>query len=159
MAFNPYFPVNYPQYYPNYPTQSNAYNALNQPQSVAPAQSIIWVSGSQEASMYPIAPNNAVTLWDKSGKTVYVKSADATGKPNMIVYDLVQRAESPSDSVSNSDSKLPTYASKDELDAIILAIKERDEVIDNLKTDIDNMKSDMYGIAGKKKKKVTEDDE
>ena len=111
--------------------------------------------------MYPIAPNNAVTLWDKSGKTVYVKSADATGKPSMIVYDLVERTETPSDSVSASEDKLPAYATKDELSAVLSAIRGYDDTIGSIKADIDTIKGDMYGIAGKKKptRKVTEDDE
>lgn len=158
MAYNPYFPVTYqPAYYQ--PTQ---FNALPTPQNVAPTQnSIIWVSGAQEASMYPIAPNNAVTLWDKSGKTVYVKSADATGKPTMTVYDLVERTETSSDGVSDSGDKLPAYATKDDLNAIISSIKAYDDVIGSIKADIDTIKGDMYGIAGKKKptRKVTDDDE
>ena len=162
MAYNPYFPVGYqPVYYQN-PTQFNAYPTQSSVGATQPTQSgIIWVSGESEASMYPIAPNNAVTLWDKSGKTVYVKSADATGKPSMIVYDLVERTETPSDSVSASEDKLPAYATKDELSAVLSAIRGYDDTIGSIKADIDTIKGDMYGIAGKKKptRKVTEDDE
>lgn len=161
MAYNPYFPVTYQPYQQPYyqPTQ---FNALPTPQNNAPTQnSIIWVSGAQEASMYPIAPNNAVTLWDKSGKTVYVKQADATGKPTMTVYDLVERTENASEGVSASGDKLPDYATKDELSAVLTAIKAYDDTIGNIKSDIDTIKGDMYGIAGKKKpiRKVVEDDE
>ncbi len=111
--------------------------------------------------MYPIAPNNAVTLWDKSGKTVYVKQADATGKPTMTVYDLVERTENASEGVSASEAKLPDYATKDELGAVLSAIKAYDDTIGGIKADIDTIKGDMYGIAGKKKptRKVIEDDE
>ena len=111
--------------------------------------------------MYPIAPNNAVTLWNKSGKTVYVKQADATGKPTMTVYDLVERTENASEGVSASGDKLPDYATKDELSAVLTAIKAYDDTIGNIKSDIDTIKGDMYGIAGKKKpiRKVVEDDE
>ena len=52
------------------------------PQSYSPAinqSGIIWISGLQEAQMYPIAPNNAVALWEKSGKVIYLKQADHDG--------------------------------------------------------------------------------
>ena len=53
---------------------------IQQPQQIQPAQTyspainqsgIIWISGMQEAQMYPIAPNNAVARWQKDGKTIY----------------------------------------------------------------------------------------
>jgi len=87
------------QYYPMYPPQT----------------SIIWVSGEQEAQMYPIAPNNAVTLWDKNGGAVYVKSADATGKPTMKAYDLIER-------VSAQPQNVQEYATKSDLEALNAAI-------------------------------------
>lgn len=160
MAYNPYFPVTYQPYQQPYyqPQQQPVYQ---QPQTQTVQNGIIWVSGAQEASMYPIAPNNAVTLWDKSGKTVYVKQADATGKPTMTVYDLVERTENASEGVSASEAKLPDYATKDELGAVLSAIKAYDDTIGGIKADIDTIKGDMYGIAGKKKptRKVIEDDE
>ena len=142
---NPYQPQSYlpPNYQP-----------INQQAPPAITQSgIIWVSGEQEAAMYPIAPNNAVTLWDKSGKTVYVKQADATGKPSMTTYDLVKRDETsknPSENVSGSSDE---YVKKSELAAV-------GEVLSSLKADIDTMKGDLYGVAGRKrirKTEVTED--
>ena len=114
--------------------------------------------------MYPIAPNNAVTLWDKSGKTVYVKQADATGKPTITVYDLVERIETASDGTSASGDKVPAYATKDELSAVLSVVKGFDSLISGMKSDIEKMSGDLYGIAGKKRAvkkptEVTEDDE
>lgn len=162
-SYNPY------QFYPMYQQQQQP---IQQPQMQQPVQQaqpmyssgIIWVSGLVEAQAYPIAPNNAVALWEKSGKTIYLKQADATGKPTMTVYDLVERAETSSDGVSASDGKLPAYATKDELSAVVSVVKGFDELLGGLKSDIDTMKGDMYGIAGKKKsarktQEVAEDDE
>lgn len=126
------------------PQQQNYSPVINQ-------SGIIWISGEQEAAMYPIAPNNAVALWEKSGKTIYLKSADATGKPTMRVYDLVERSQSVSDGISEQGDKLPAYATKDDLAAVVGVVKGFDELIGSLKSDIDTMKGDMYGIAGKKK--------
>lgn len=53
--------------------------------------SILWVSNEREAQEYPVAPNSAVVLWDANNPVVYLKKADASGKPDTEVYDLVKR--------------------------------------------------------------------
>lgn len=81
-------PMMRPQYQPA--PQMSAY----QPQPQQPQnQSIIWIPNEQAANDFIVAPNNAVTLWDMNAPVVYVKKADASGKPSMIVYDLVERAQ------------------------------------------------------------------
>lgn len=84
---------------------------------------IIWVSGDQEAQMYPIAANNAVALWGRDGKTVYLKSADMTGKPTMKVYDLTERVERPVGAFSDEQGKVINYATKDDLARVVGMIK------------------------------------
>ena len=144
---------------PNYYGQPYTYfPQVYQPQTPPPMQqpvqsSIIWISGPQEAQMYPITPNNAVALWEKTGKTIYLKQADATVKPTITVYDLVERAQTATDGLSADGGKLPVYATKDELGAIVGTVRGIDEVIAGLKADIETMKGDMYGMAGRKKKK------
>ena len=69
--------ANYPYYNPYL---QNGYQYAS-----APAQnqnSIIWVNGDKEASAYPVAPNNAVALWDSENPTIYLKQADASGRPS-----------------------------------------------------------------------------
>lgn len=96
MAYNYYQPMGYtPMYQPQY--QQMQGNPI-QPQMQQPVQAqtqaaIIWVDGYNEAAMYPVAPNAAVALWDKSSPAIYLKRADATGKPSMQVFDLVERKE------------------------------------------------------------------
>ena len=97
MALNNYY--QYPYQYPN----------TYQPQAAQP--SINWVSGDREASAYPVAPNNAVALWSQSEPVVYLKQADATGKPSMKIYDLVERAQT----VTTEEK---TFATREELDRI-----------------------------------------
>ena len=58
-------------------------------------QSIVWVSGEAEAMAYLVAPNSAVALWDSNAPTIYLKQADASGKPSIKVYDLVERTQKP----------------------------------------------------------------
>lgn len=153
MAYN-YYPATYQPYYQPY-----------QVQQIQPAQqqqtSIIWVSGDREAEMYPVAPNNAVTMWSQTAPAVYLKSADATGKPTLKTYDLVERAQNASDATSASEGKPPTYATRDELSAVVGAVKGFGGDISTIRADIDALKSDMYGLAGKKKtvkKTEAEDD-
>lgn len=116
---------------------------------------IIWVSGAQEAQMYPIAPNNAVALWEKTGKTIYLKQADPTGKPTMTVFDLVERKDGISEQ-AGQDTNVPTYATKEEFSTIVVAVK-------GMANEIEQMKGDLYGVAGRKKSakktEVTEDDD
>ena len=91
----------YPQYYPtNYyqpPVMDNLAQLragqYQQPmtQSTPQQSSMIWVNGQAEAMAYLVAPNSAVTLWDSNAPVVYLKQADASGKPTMKTYDLVER--------------------------------------------------------------------
>ena len=101
MAY-PYFNPYYPQPMPDNLMQMRQ---MQQPQ-MQPMQQPVqqnpiaqggvqWVSGEQEARGYLIAPNSAVALWDSTAPTVYLKQADASGKPTLKIYDLVERAETP----------------------------------------------------------------
>ena len=101
-------------------------NMQQMPQQQA-APSIVWVQSESEAMTYPVAPNNAVTLWDSNAPVVYLKQADASGKPSMKIYDLVERNSRP---VQASVVPPVEYATKDELAALaarldaLTAIKE-----------------------------------
>ena len=164
--YNSYYPVTYqpyqvPQYqmyqgnYGQAQPQMNQQSQQSQPvQNYSPVinqSGIIWISGESEAGMYPVGPNSAVALWQKDGKTIYLKQADATGKPTMTVYDLVERTESPMAGQSESGKSGDLYATKEDLSAVVGVVKGFDEVIGTLRSEMDTMKSDLYGIAGKKK--------
>lgn len=137
---NPY--LNPYQQYPAYQPQ------IQQAPQMPMQSGIVWVSGMMEAQNYPIAPNNAVALWEKSGKTIYLKSADATGKPTLVTYDLVERT------AQEPEQTATAYATKDDLSGVV-------GVLSSLRTEIETMKGDLYGIAGKKKtvKKTEGEDE
>ena len=68
-------------------------NMQQVPQQAAP--SIVWVQNEMEAANYLVAPNSAVTLWDSNAPVVYLKQSDASGKPSMKIYDLVERTQRP----------------------------------------------------------------
>lgn len=99
--------MNYPYYGNPYmpPMQDNLAQLRQQqmqaippmPQNPLPQSGVQWVSGEQEARSWMVAPNAAVALWDSTAPTVYLKQADASGKPTLKVYDLVERLASAPD--------------------------------------------------------------
>ena len=52
---------------------------------------MIWVLNENEATSYPVAPNNSVVLWDKNNPTIYVKSVNTQGMPSMRILDFTER--------------------------------------------------------------------
>jgi hypothetical protein len=138
MAYN-YFPVTYQNPYYAQPQIQPQYQQ-NQVQS----NGILWVSSELEAQNYPVAPNNAVALWDSSKPAIYLKQADASGKPVMKVYMLSERTDAPQMKQESSEYKLSDFALKSEIEPIMSAIAA-------LKEDVKLLK--------RKKKEVAEDDE
>ena len=142
MAYN-YFPVNYgyqPSYIPQYSTQQTTQNQSG----------MLWVSNEQEAYSYPVAPNNAVALWDSSKASVYIKQADASGKPTIKIYDLSERTQTPSVSVEKNDSKYTDFAQKSDIEALTASIEA-------IKTDVRNLKKEITKKTVKRS--VEEDDD
>ena len=143
MAFNPYYQN---PYYPQpMPDNLMQMRQMQQPQMQAQMQpqmqnpiaqgGVQWVSSEQEARGYLIAPNSAVALWDSTAPTVYLKQADASGKPTLKIYDLVERAETAPNAPQKPGVEFVTREEFDRLAALVGEIK------------------------GKKKRKVEEDED
>lgn len=123
--------MNYPYYGNPYmpPMQDNLAQLRQQqmqaippmPQNPLPQSGVQWVSGEQEARSWMVAPNAAVALWDSTAPTVYLKQADASGKPTLKVYDLVERFASAPDA-----QKAPAaeYVTRKEFDALAALVSE-----------------------------------
>lgn len=149
MAYSYYTPMYQPNYYASNPYQAQ-YQVPTMSQPVQNAQpvaqqtqnlsSILWVRNNQEAAMYPVAPNNAVALWDSGAPVIYLKQADAAGKPTMKTYDLVERAEKPAESVSAQEGNT-AYATKGELAVLAGVVKDVDGVISSLREEVDSLKA------------------
>ena len=116
MAYNqPYYNGGY---YPQYqngavPDMLNQYKGqyqqpiMQQPivqQMQTPTQTndMIWVLNENEATSYPVAPNNSVVLWDKNEPIIYVKSVNNQGMPSMRVLYFEERNATPSNSLKNA---------------------------------------------------------
>ena len=126
-------------YYPQYqngavPDMLNQYKGqyqpIMQPQMVqtmqtvpTPTNDMLWVLNENEATSYPVAPNNNVVLWDKNKATIYVKSVNAQGVPSMRVLDFTERNADTSNSAENSSQKheckcANKFVSRTEFDAL-----------------------------------------
>ncbi len=98
------------------------------PQNPVAQSGVQWVSGEQEARNWMIAPNAAVALWDSSAPTVYLKKADASGKPSLTIYDLVERAETPRTAPTADPVKFVTREEFDALAAVVDGMKGKKKV-------------------------------
>ena len=87
-------------------------------QSQQNGQSMVWVNGEQEAMGYLVAPNSAVALWDSNSPTIYLKQADASGKPSIKIYDLVERSNATRTAPAATQEPSIRYATQDDLDAL-----------------------------------------
>lgn len=110
-------PMMRPQYQPA--PQMPAY----QPQPQQPQnQSIIWIPNEQAANDFIVAPNNAVTLWDMNAPVVYVKKADASGKPAMTTYDLVERAQAAQAPAAPRKDMSEEYVTRREFEELVVKL-------------------------------------
>ena len=141
MAFTPYGYQNpyYPQPMPDTLMQMRQQQmpmmqTPQAPQNPIAQGGVQWVSGEQEARNWMIAPNAAVALWDSTAPTVYLKQADASGRPTLKIYDLVERAETPR---TAPQEKGVEFVTRKEFDALAALVGE---------------------LKGKKKRKVEEDE-
>ena len=123
---NPYYPQPMPD---NLMQMRQMQQPQMQPQMQPQIQNPIaqggvqWVNGEQEARSYLIAPNSAVALWDSSAPTVYLKQSDASGKPTLKIYDLVERAETAPNAPQKSGVEFVTREEFDRLAALVDEIK------------------------------------
>lgn len=129
MAYNNVFPMNYQQqYYPQYQ------QPIQQP--VQQNNGIIWVQGEAGAKSYLVAPNTTVQLWDSEKQVIYLKSADASGMPNMKVLDYtIRNAETHPIPVSTDVE----YVTKEEFSSFAEKIQSQ---IDKLPTKKEVKKND-----------------
>ena len=114
----------YPNYVPNSTMNPNTNIYTSTPNYyVNNAQSthnigFIWVQGEEAAKAYPVAAGNQVLLMDSDKPVLYMKSTDASGRPQpMEIYDLVRREEPVAEKAVTPD--LSEYVRKDEIKELI----------------------------------------
>ncbi len=82
-------------------------------------QGIAWVGSDEEAVRWMVLPNSSVTLRSTDGKTVYFKTADASGRPNIEVYTLMPRQAAPEEKTD--------YVTRREFEELISRLKGKGE--------------------------------
>ena len=125
-----YAPFYRPTYYD--PVQQNPMGQFNQqyqqpmtqpmqqaPMQTQPTNDFLWVLNENEATSYPVAPNNTVTLWDKNLPTIYIKSVNAQGVPSMRVLDFVERtAANPTQPIGTAFNFTNNFVTLDSFNAL-----------------------------------------
>ena len=178
----PYYIVSQPQINQTVPAPILMPQTQLQPQSqMQPQFSSIWFSGGEtEARQYPVAPNNAVALWSENEPFIYLKTVDQTGKSSMKTYKILEvDGQNSGNNVNGSSANgtgktesadvkeeiAPQFATVEEMASLVEIVKQLgntvaaikssfDEDRKDLRCEIETIKGDMYGIAGKKKRKV-----
>ena len=122
-------------------TQTGATMQMPNSQSVTMNQPGLfnWVKSEKEVETQYVAPNGVVTFWNENEPVIYLKQADATGKSTIRTFDLVERTDKPV-----TEEKTPVYATKEDVNAF-------SDVIADLRKDLETIKGDVYGLAGKKR--------
>ena len=141
MAYTPYYaPYSRPMGYynpsiPQQDMQTNQQIPVQQPIQQIPIQTptpfiqtqptndMIWVLNENEATSYPVAPNNSVVLWDKNNPTIYIKSVNMQGVPSMRILDFAERNTDASKSAQNEPKTHKCtcgdkFVTKEEFDAL-----------------------------------------
>ena len=154
-----YAPFYRPTYYE--PAQQNPMGQINQqyqqpmnqpiqqaPMQTQPTNDFLWVLNENEATSYPVSPNNTVTLWDKNLPTIYIKSVNAQGVPSMRILDFTERLanapKTPSTPSFNSHNNFVTLDSFNALKGDVEALRGKlDElnakpVAKSKKTEVEN---------------------
>lgn len=131
MAYGNYAPFYRGGYFnpiqtPTMPTMADNQNQFAQPYqapmqtnfapTTQPKNDMIWVLNENEATSYPVAPNNSVVLWDKNNPTIYIKSVNAQGVPSMRVLDFNERSEMPKNAPKTNECTCgDKYATKEQI--------------------------------------------
>ena len=119
-SYYPYQPNYFQPPMPDQLTQlrQQQYQPMQQMTQQQAPPSIVWVQSEMEAANYLVAPNSAVTLWDSNAPVVYLKQADASGKPTMKIYDLVERTKANRSPTAASMHPAMEYVTRDEFNAL-----------------------------------------
>ena len=136
-----YAPFYRPTYYDT--VQQNQMGQFNQqfqppmaqPMQGQPTNDFLWVLNENEATSYPVAPNNTVILWDKNLPTVYIKSVNAQGVPSMRVLDFTERtATAQKQPVSGSFGSSNNFVTLDSFNVLEAKFAALEGKVDELRT-------------------------
>ena len=181
MAYNNYYGQGY-SYVPYYPA---TYQPLIQPQMIQQPQmqtaqmpvasqnqqtsgqiqngGFITVHSESEARSYPVAPGTSVTFKHETAPYCYTKTMGFSQfeAPKFEKFRLVKEDEVENQQADSKEIAPQAFATEEDLSKVVGVVKGINEVVGALKSDVDSLKSDMYGALGKRKtakKAEAEDD-
>lgn len=174
-GMNGYYPQGY-QAQPMVQPQAQAMQMSQMPQNQTmqgqPVQQIqnggfITVRSEAEARNYPVAPGTSVTFKHETAPYCYTKTMGFSQfeAPRFEKFRLVkeEEAEFQQSAEDAKDQNGIAYAKEEDLGKLAGVVKAMNEIVTGMKADVESMKSDMYGMAGKrktaKKTEVIEDDD
>lgn len=97
------------------PYQQNYYQPPQMPTTQPQNNGIIWVQGIEAAKSYLVAPGNTVALWDSETQSIYIKTADMSGMPNLRVLDYTERMTAPKPTEAHGND----YVGREEFNALL----------------------------------------
>lgn len=118
-----------------------------------PTNDLLFVLNETEATAYPVAPNNSVTLWDKNKDTVYIKSVNMQGVPSMRILDYKERTpENASKTPVEHECKCGSkFVSLDKFNAL-------EDKLEALQSELDELKAKPKAKTAKKAVEEVEND-
>ena len=108
----------------------------------APTNDMLFVLNETEATAFPVAPNNSVTLWDKNQDTVYIKSVNMQGVPSMRILDYTERT---ADNAPKTPDKHVCQCGKDFV---------RKDAFEALQSEFEALRSELDELKTKPKTKT-----
>lgn len=119
-----------------------------------PTNDMLFVLNETEATAYPVAPNNSVTLWDKNKDTVYIKSVNMQGVPSMRILDYVERTadNAPKTTAEHECNCGSKFVSKEDFHAL-------QGEFESLRSELDELKAKPKAKTSKKSVEEVEDNE
>jgi len=173
----PYYQNQYPNYYPasyqpvyqqGYQQPTPTVQQAQPQQSFATNQNqvqnggFVPVRSEAEARAYPVAPGTSITFKNETAPYCYTKTMGFSQleAPRFEKYRLVKEDE-PETSEASGEVK-QEYVSKADFGVVVDSVKGLNEIVALMKNDVDGLKSEVYGLAGRKrnvKKQEVETDE
>lgn len=163
-----YYPQYQPMYQQGYQQQTQQAQPQMQQQSYAPTQNqvqnggFVPVRSEAEARAYPVAPGTSITFKNETAPYCYTKTMGFSQleAPRFEKYRLVKEDE-PETSEASGEVK-QEYVSKADFGVVVDSVKGLNEIVSVMKNDVEGLKSDVYGLSGRKrvvKKQESESEE
>ena len=115
----------------------------------------VTVRSEADARNYPVAPGMSVTFKHETQPFCYTKTMgfNQFEAPRFEKFRLVKEDDEPqAQQTEGKEQESPSYATQEDLGKVVGVVQGLNDLIGNIKSDVESMKSDMYGIAGQKKK-------